>query len=111
MKLDEESVKRMLAMGDIAGTLRIVRSLQREVELKEELSQEYLATIARHERAFAALQDERDRLFRMCTRLEALCDEHGLSAEYLTIETEINEQTPKAVKPEVEAALEDLDQP
>lgn len=81
MKFSEETIKDFMARGDFTSVLRVFRSLQREIDTKDELFQEYMQDSSNLRSAFRTLEEQRDGLKRLNAALLRLCSENGLADE------------------------------
>ena len=67
-----------MSRGDLSSVIRVFRSLQREIDTKDDLFQEYMQDMSNLRSAFKELEEQRDGLKRLNKELRALCAEHDL---------------------------------
>lgn len=79
MKFSEETIKEFMSRGDFNSIIRVFRSLQREIDTKDDLFQEYMQDMSNLRSAFKELEQQRDGLKRLNAELRDLCAENGLS--------------------------------
>ena len=85
MKFSEETIKDFMSRGDYNSILRVFRSLQREIDTKDDLFQEYMQDMSNLRTAFRELEEQRDGLKRVNSDLHSLCKSHGLGTEADTL--------------------------
>jgi len=78
MKFSEETIKEFMSRGDFNSVMRVFRSLQREIDTKDDLLQEYMQDMSNLRSAFKELEEQRDGLKRLNTELRQLCADNGL---------------------------------
>lgn len=81
MKFSEETIKDFISRGDFNSVMRVLRSLQREIDMKDDLFQEYMQDMSNLRTAFKELEEQRDGLKRLNRELRELCKNHDLGAE------------------------------
>lgn len=98
MKFSEQTINDFMSRGDFKSVVRVFRSLQREVDTKDELFQEYMKDMSNFHAAFKKLEEQRDGLKRLKAAFKELCLEKGLATEVAAIEKSLG----KPGKDEVE---------
>lgn len=78
MKFSEKTITDFMSRGDFTSVVRVFRSLQREVDLKDELIGEYIRDMSNLMTAFKALEEQKDGLKRQNAAFKNLCTENGL---------------------------------
>lgn len=77
MKFSEETIKDFMSRGDFNSVMRVFRSLQREIDTKDDLFQEYMKDMSNLRSAFKELEEQRDGLKRLNAELRGLCADNG----------------------------------
>lgn len=109
MKFSEETIKDFMSRGDFNSVIRVFRSLQREIDAKDDLFQEYMQDMSNLRSAFKKLEEQRDGLRRLNTELRELCAENNLGEKAAELQKSL--RTPGAENLEELTIVEDSGEP
>jgi len=109
MKFSEETIRDFMARGDFSSIIRVFRSLQREIDTKDALFQEYMRDMSNLRTAFKKLEEQKDGFKRLSAAYKNLCTENALEQQVAELEQGL--ESPSAEALEELALVEDTGEP
>lgn len=79
MEISKSTIEEIIGRGDVATAFDIIRTLLRQIRVKNDQIQQQVATMAELRSQFEEALAERDRLSQTSRELAELCKENGLS--------------------------------
>ncbi|HUZ18376.1 MAG TPA: hypothetical protein VMV68_08300 [Spirochaetia bacterium] len=108
MKISKKTIRDLIDRNDLPSLLKVLKSLQREIAVKDELAEEYVSDANELRRAYSGLRGERKDIVDACERLKSLLAARGKSKEYDAIVAQFGGLEERPDQREAARKLEEL---